>query len=500
MNTQDAIELLGIVPEDDEREIKRKYHKMISRFHPDSLNEVGEAHIQRAQEINEAYRILSQSDSREMQNVYGTEVYGTEAHGTDNHKSGKREQHQEWFGEWNEAAFIPRNIYLHYSMNLSEEERKEAQGKLYYQAACGKYMWDPEEEDFALFLTSIRHAAAVLLERTENAVNAEDLSSVPDLKEYRFRIQAKLFEYLSMQYVNPLLVLDSLMKPESTDRKGQKIYRVKAFLAAEAASPEGRLIASLQSGEYLFPKAFHGNQIQLMNKDKQVLGYLHMEDDRLYFCIIPLLKRHAAQVKFLVQEEGSGTNEKNEGINNTTNSSNFRNSGRGIKRGNNKLKVNIDFYFRLEDENYTYNGSELNLKIAEILNGYEKYLRKYDPEQDQFCDLFARLSRSNFRSRFHLKDKDIQYIREKGMDTIRSHASDFVRTRLAPAQIPNDGKQTPMRGHPVFLAQHATGCCCRGCLYKWHRIPAGVRLTEEQQEYIVDVLMAWIEREYNRNA
>ena len=85
------------------------------------------------------------------------------------------------------------------------------------------------------------------------------------------------------------------------------------------------------------------------------------------------------------------------------------------------------------------------------------------------------------------------------MDTIRSHASDFVRTRLAPAQIPNDGKQTPMRGHPVFLAQHATGCCCRGCLYKWHRIPAGVQLTEEQQKYIVDVLMAWIEREYNRN-
>ena len=205
-------------------------------------------------------------------------------------------------------------------------------------------------------------------------------------------------------------------------------------------------------------------------------------------------------MKFLVQEEGGGTNEKNEGINNTTNSSNFRNSGRGIKRGNNNLKVNIDFYFRLEDENYTYNSSELNLKIAEILNGYEKYLRKYDPEQDQFCDLFARLSRSNFRSRFRLKDKDIQYIREKGRDTIRSHASDFVRTRLAPAQIPNDGKQTPMRGHPVFLAQHATGCCCRGCLYKWHRIPAGVRLTEEQQEYIVDVLMAWIEREYNRNA
>ncbi|MCU6775026.1 MULTISPECIES: DUF4186 domain-containing protein [Blautia] len=116
-------------------------------------------------------------------------------------------------------------------------------------------------------------------------------------------------------------------------------------------------------------------------------------------------------------------------------------------------------------------------------------------QQGRFSDLFQRLARSNFRSRFHLKEKDRQYIQEKGMDTIRSHARDFVRTRLAPAQIPNDGKQTPMRGHPIFLAQHATGCCCRGCLYKWHRIPQGVQLTQNQQDYVVDVLMTWIEKE-----
>ena len=57
----------------------------------------------------------------------------------------------------------------------------------------------------------------------------------------------------------------------------------------------------------------------------------------------------------------------------------------------------------------------------------------------------------------------------------------FIRKRLAPAVIPNDGKQTPMRGHPVFIAQHATGCCCRGCFEKWHRIPAGRELTDEEQ-------------------
>lgn len=115
--------------------------------------------------------------------------------------------------------------------------------------------------------------------------------------------------------------------------------------------------------------------------------------------------------------------------------------------------------------------------------------------EQEYPELFARLSRSKFRSRFHLTEKDKAYAREKGMDTIRSHANDFIEKRLAPADIPNDGKQTPMRGHPVFIAQHATACCCRGCLAKWHGIPAGKALTEAQKQYVVDVLMTWIQRE-----
>ena len=111
---------------------------------------------------------------------------------------------------------------------------------------------------------------------------------------------------------------------------------------------------------------------------------------------------------------------------------------------------------------------------------------------NQMDNLFGRLSRSKFRSGFSLKEKDVNYIAAKGLDTIRSHAYDFVGKRLAPAVIANDGKQTPMRGHPVFIAQHATATCCRGCLQKWHRIPAGVQLTQAQQDYIVDVILAWI--------
>ena len=107
---------------------------------------------------------------------------------------------------------------------------------------------------------------------------------------------------------------------------------------------------------------------------------------------------------------------------------------------------------------------------------------------------FARLARSRFRSRFRLSEADRRYIAEKGMETIRRHAEDFVRTRLAPANPPNDGKQTPMRGHPVFVAQHATATCCRGCLEKWWKVPRGIEIPESRQRGIVDFLMAWIER------
>lgn len=111
-------------------------------------------------------------------------------------------------------------------------------------------------------------------------------------------------------------------------------------------------------------------------------------------------------------------------------------------------------------------------------------------------EALAKLQKSKFRSGFHLTKKDIDYINEKGLDVIRTHAADFVAKRLAPAEISNDGKQTPMRGHPVFVAQHACACCCRGCLNKWYRVPQGRALTRTEQQKTVNLLMAWIEKEY----
>ena len=109
-----------------------------------------------------------------------------------------------------------------------------------------------------------------------------------------------------------------------------------------------------------------------------------------------------------------------------------------------------------------------------------------------YNDILNRLSKSKFHSSFHLKTKDFEYIQNKGIDTIRKHAYDFINQRLGPAYIKNDGRQTPMKGHPVFISQHATATCCRSCLYKWRNIPKGRRLTKKEIDYIVCLIMEWI--------
>lgn len=110
-------------------------------------------------------------------------------------------------------------------------------------------------------------------------------------------------------------------------------------------------------------------------------------------------------------------------------------------------------------------------------------------------DILEKLAKSKFRNSFHLKEKDLIYIKEKGLDTIKEHAKDFIEKRLAPACPKNDGHQTPMKRHPVFIAQHATATCCRSCLFKWHHIPKNKELTQREQEYIVNIIMKWINQE-----
>ena len=114
---------------------------------------------------------------------------------------------------------------------------------------------------------------------------------------------------------------------------------------------------------------------------------------------------------------------------------------------------------------------------------------------EKIKDVLDWLCKSKFRSAFHLKDKDMLYIKDKGVDKIREHAYDFISKRIVDTSNVTDGKQTPMRGHPVFIAQHATGTWCRGCLEKWHHINKNKKMDKNDTDYIVNVFMSWIENE-----
>lgn len=113
--------------------------------------------------------------------------------------------------------------------------------------------------------------------------------------------------------------------------------------------------------------------------------------------------------------------------------------------------------------------------------------------------LLDSLAKSKFRGSFHLNSKMKDYVKEKGIDKIKSDAYDLIEKRLAPANPLNDGKQTPMRQvHPVFIAQHACGCCCRGCLERIHHIPKNKELSKSEIDYIVEVIITWIKREITK--
>ncbi|GBQ75688.1 hypothetical protein AA14337_0290 [Acetobacter malorum DSM 14337] len=124
--------------------------------------------------------------------------------------------------------------------------------------------------------------------------------------------------------------------------------------------------------------------------------------------------------------------------------------------------------------------------------------REEQPLPPVASELWEKLARSAFRRKFHLNTEDLSYLQEKTLPVVLEHGADFITKRLAPAHPARDGKQTPWKGHPVFVAQHATGTCCRSCLEKWHNFSKGFQLTAPQKRYVLAVIAGWLEHELDR--
>jgi predicted Fe-S protein YdhL (DUF1289 family) len=118
-----------------------------------------------------------------------------------------------------------------------------------------------------------------------------------------------------------------------------------------------------------------------------------------------------------------------------------------------------------------------------------------DPSTQAIDERLDALAKQRFRASFHLQGRERALVELRGLRAIRSHANDLIATRVAPANPARDGKQTPYRNHPVFVAQHATATCCRGCLERNHKIAGGHELTADERRYVTELIMRWIERE-----
>lgn len=380
MNLQQARRTLGITPEDDKTAIKKKYRRLMGQFHPDAqttdnASAAGASDsIRKAQEINEAYEYLKkhttvfQRSDAKPKGTGSRRTRGTRD-GAESIWKDRPPKKPQWTGKINAKAFCERNVYLRYSMDVVENT-----DKLYYQAARGRFLWNPETEDFTLFVTSLHHATKELLEQLEE--KAADVKRNTGRNEgkggtdarttagksgggaagyavtNRFAVQSKLFYHLSAQFTDPVMILQKIAKPEKTDETGRQIYHFHTSLGADATQSVYRQLTALQSGDAIYPLAFRENKIIVCRQKQYPLGHLSFEDDRLYFSLIPLLQEKLAQVQMKVRKVQV-----------------FR------KRHPYKVKVDIDLYFRTEKNWKEYKGRDRNLEIAEILRKYEDSLQ-----------------------------------------------------------------------------------------------------------------------------
>ena len=350
MNLKEALRVLKLTGNEDMTAIKRQCRRLMGQFHPDVIGSDRPENIQQAQRINEAYGFLKDYDRHDCQ------TDGTKASDNFNRRSSgagrqngnfrQKKQHPRWHGITNEAAFCERPIYQYY--NLEDEEAEN----MYYHAAVGKYMWQPENEAFALFIISIHHAVKALMEDVESRAECLQLN-YKAVRSRQFEIRAHLFHLLVQQFVDPMHVLACLSAPVKYDKDGRGIWHFRAWIGTKSRDSVYKHIVYLKQGEMLYPKTFAGSKILVRNKEGQALGHLSFEDDWIYLCVIPLLKQRKAQVRMVT-------------------------AGVEVRQGTRPyaVKADVDFYLRVEKDAGEYKPpADLNLKIADLLLKYELYCR-----------------------------------------------------------------------------------------------------------------------------
>ena len=247
MNLKEAYKVLGASPKDDPRTVKTKYKKLLILYHPDSdpTGKRDPEDDEKIRQVIEAYRKIRESDG----------------------ESGYDPYEFTWDAFENRNAFSERNIYVQFKMYDEELPLSKM--------ARGRFVWDPDMEEFRLFSKSV-------LEACREAITDYDAAPTPDLVK-------DIFHLMMQEYVLPADAARKLGKKVG-EEDGPETYSFVGFVKEASATPGEPLNIYLREDRAVVEEIVTG----------KILGAVSFDDDELYYVILPLLEDPEVEVRATV--------------------------------------------------------------------------------------------------------------------------------------------------------------------------------------------------------
>ena len=262
MDINTAYRLLGAAPEDSHSAIKSKFRKLMHRYHPDASIAAGQGTGSAARNLIEAYELISAG-----------RVSVRQTHEPDG-----------WGAALCPWAYCERDIFdwsdLRESFGLEQE-----------CLARGKYSWDPELEEFPLFVRSVYREAENLLKDTERQLRSQHGMYASNYGSRDDYIR-KIFYLLAQEFILPGDAIGKTCRLESVNDPGSSCYRIPSAIILHGKE-------ELKTWNLIFQKSKENcagwtirkeyRQMILIFSDNRFSGRLDFEDDSMLFVLPPLL-------------------------------------------------------------------------------------------------------------------------------------------------------------------------------------------------------------------
>lgn len=330
MTVTEAQKILGIPPQADMVEIKKQYRKLMHLAHPDASAFHAGSYPFSAQEINEAYGLLSHLASDRTSSEAD---HGTFSHAASNKHASSDSHAHHWNAPENPNAYTARPIF-HYAEGPDGEIIGD------FLLTHGKYLWTLEE-DFPLFLKSMLECSKHLLDEIDQSKKRTCTPS------NRTAVQAQLAYLLAQQFIDGSETLKLLLTPKH--QEDANIFQIPSMIELTDTFQRAAAFRALTPGTSLYPAFLKNHRLFLKSAQGQTVGYLSFQDDRLYYIVIPLFEQKRAQVKMSISEKQEKT-----------------------LRGKRNSYKNLDFWIRLPHENPLTFPENISLQIEKLLNDYAK--------------------------------------------------------------------------------------------------------------------------------